>query len=75
MYFVHESHMVGNFSGTKKFAAVIFADEKTDLPAYNECAGIDGELTLGSIALVASEATFYTMTSDGEWHVNGEDDT
>lgn len=67
-YFVKESHMVGNFNGTKKFAAEIFADEETDLPDYDDCTGIDGELTLGSVALVVKSGEACALSTDGKWY-------
>lgn len=72
-YFVRDSFMVGKFDGVNKIAAVIDADTASDLPEYNDCTGVDGELTLGTIAFVADEVAFYALTSDGEWHKQGEE--
>lgn len=73
MYFVREQYSRGRFESANKIAAVIDADTASDLPAYNACKGVDGELTLGTIAFVADEVKFYGMTSDGEWHKQGEE--
>lgn len=73
MYFVREQYSRGKFNGVNKVAAVIDADTASDLPAYNACKGVDGELTLGTIAFVAEEVAFYALTSDGEWHKQGEE--
>lgn len=55
MYFVKEQYSRGRFDGVNKIAAVIDADIFTELPEYNNCKGVDGELTLGTIAFVADE--------------------
>lgn len=73
MYFVREQYSRGKFDGVNKIAAVIDADTAEDLPEYNDCTGVDGELTLGTIGFVAAEVAFYAMTSDGEWHKQGEE--
>lgn len=73
MYFVREQYSRGMFNGVNKIAAVIDADTAEDLPAYNDCTGVDGELTLGTVGFVAAEVAFYAMTSDGEWHKQGEE--
>lgn len=73
MYFVREQYSRGKFDGVNKIAAVIDADTSTELPEYNDCTGVDGELTLGTIAFVAEEVAFYALTSDGEWHKQGEE--
>ena len=73
MYFVREQYSRGKFENVNKIAAVIDADTASDLPAYNACKGVDGELTLGTIAFVADEVAFYALTSDGEWHKQGEE--
>lgn len=67
MYYVKDSYVVGVVNGVKKISAVIDADTASDLPAYNNCKGIDGELTLGTTAVVVSEGTRYLMNSSGEW--------
>lgn len=73
MYFVREQYSRGKFEGVNKVAAVIDADTSAELPEYNDCTGVDGELTLGTIAFVAEEVAFYALTSDGEWHKQGEE--
>lgn len=73
MYFVKEQYSRGKINGVNKIAAVIDADTASDLPEYNNCRGIDGELTLGTIAFVADEVVFYGLTSSGVWHKQGED--
>ena len=67
MYIVKEQHLVGVFNGVKKYSAFIQADTSSDLPTYTECNGIDGELTLGTSAVVAEDGTKYLMNSNGEW--------
>lgn len=73
MYLVREQYSRGKFDGVNKIAAVIDADTSAELPEYNDCTGVDGELTLGTIAFVAEEVAFYALTSDGEWHKQGEE--
>ena len=73
MYLVREQYSRGKFNGVNKIAAVIDADTSAELPEYNDCIGVDGELTLGTIAFVAEEVAFYALTSDGEWHKQGEE--
>lgn len=73
MYFVREQYSRGKFDGVNKIAAVIDVDTSAELPEYNDCTGVDGELTLGTIAFVAEEVAFYALTSDGEWHKQGEE--
>lgn len=73
MYFVGDQYSRGKINGVNKIAAVIDADTASDLPDYNNCKGVDGELTLGTIAFVASEVEFYGLTSDGVWHKRGEE--
>lgn len=73
MYFVRDQYSRGKINGVNKIAAVIDADTASDLPDYNNCKGVDGELTLGTIAFVASEVEFYGLTSDGVWHKRGEE--
>lgn len=67
MYLVKEQHSIGTFNGVNKIAAVIDADTVSDLPLYNSCNGVDGELSLGTVATVVSEGTKYLMNSSGEW--------
>lgn len=71
-YFVKDQYVVGKFNNVTKVAAVINADSASDLPSYDNCNGVDGELTLGTIAFVADEVEFYGLTSDGTWHKHGE---
>lgn len=73
MYFVRNQYSRGKINGVNKISAVIDADTASDLPAYDACKGVDGELTLGTIAFVADEVAFYALTSDGEWHKQGEE--
>ena len=67
MYIVKEQHLVGVFNGVKKYSAHIQADSVSDLPSYLNCKGIDGELTLGTSAIIADDGTKYLMNSSGEW--------
>ena len=73
MYFVRDQYSRGKINGVNKIAAVIDSDTASDLPDYDNCNGVDGELTLGTIAFVADEVEFYGLTSDGTWHKRGED--
>lgn len=73
MYFVRDQYSRGKINGVNKIAAVIDADTASDLPDYDNCNGVDGELTLGTIAFVADEVEFYGLTSDGTWHKHGEE--
>lgn len=73
-YYIRDFYVVGKFDGVTKVAATINADTADDLPDYNDCNGVDGELTLGTIAFVADEVEFYGLTSDGTWHKHGEED-
>lgn len=73
MYFVRDQYSRGIINGVNKITAVIDADTADDLPDYNDCNGVDGELTLGTIAFVANEVEFYGLTSDGTWHKHGEE--
>ena len=68
MYYVRDQFVQEKKNGVNKIAAVIDADTFTDLPAYNECKGVDGELTVGTVALVADECCFYSLTSSGTWN-------
>ena len=65
-YFVRDSFVVGKFDGVKKIAVELVADEESDLPAYNEWT--DGELTLGSLALVVKSGELCALSSDGKWY-------
>ena len=71
MYLVTSKSIIGVFSGVTKVQATIIADTASDLPAYNNCKGVDGELTLGSMAFIASTGKVHSMTSNGVWHEVG----
>ena len=71
MYLVTSQSTVGVFNGVKKVQATIIADSSSDLPTYNNCKGVDGELTLGSMAFIAGSGDVYSMTSNGIWHKIG----
>lgn len=64
--FVRDSFMVGKFDGVKKLAVELIADEESDLPAYDGWG--DGELTLGSIALIVKSGELCALSSDGKWY-------
>ena len=67
MYFVKDQTQIGIFDGVKKIAAYIYADTVDDLPAYNHCRQVDGELSIGTRAVVAADGSKYMMNSSGEW--------
>lgn len=68
MYYVKDQHCIGIFNGVKKVSAEIYADTLSDLPAYNNCNGVDGELTLGTTAVIAGSGDKYMLNSTGEWN-------
>lgn len=67
MYFVKDQTQIGVFNGVKKIAAYIYADTVDDLPVYNHCNQVDGELSIGTRAVVAADGSKYMMSSSGEW--------
>lgn len=70
MYFVKEQHSIGKYNGVNKVAAQILADTADDLPEYNDCSGVDGELSLGTFALTA-DGKLFSINSSGTWIEQG----
>ena len=71
MYLVNSQQTIGVIEGKKKVQVTIVADTASDLPEYNKCNGVDGELTLGSMAFVTGSGKAYAMTSNGTWNEIG----
>ena len=72
MYLVKSQYSVGKINGVNKIIAEIYADTEADLPDYDKCKGVDGELFLGSLCYAVQDAEMYALNSNGVWYQTSE---